>query len=98
MRADRELTYRIDRLPEVPEALAFLVAESGLDPRDAYATFNMGAGFAIFVAAGAADGAVAAARAAGYRALVAGRVEAGPRQVLLEPLGVSYLGEDLEVR
>ena len=44
MRADRELTYRIDRFPEVPEVLEFLVAYSGLGAGEAYATFNMGAG------------------------------------------------------
>ncbi len=47
MRADRELTYRVERLPEVPEVLAFVVANRGLAPREAYATFNMGAGFAL---------------------------------------------------
>ncbi len=98
MRADRELSYRIDRLPEVPEVLAFLVGALGLDPKEAYATFNMGAGFALFTGAGAGDAAVAAARAAGHEALVAGRVEKGPRQVILEPLGVTYAGDDLEVR
>jgi phosphoribosylformylglycinamidine cyclo-ligase len=98
MRADRELTYRIDRLPEVPEVLGFLVAESGLEPWDAYATFNMGAGFAVFTAAGGAEAAASAARATGHCALVAGRVEAGSRQVVLEPLEVVYASEDLEVR
>ena len=98
MRADRELTYRIRRLPEVPDVLAFLVSETGLDARQAYATFNMGAGFAVFTAPGAGRGAVAAARAAGHQAVVAGIVEEGPRQVVLEPVEVSYLSEDLDVR
>ncbi len=98
MRADRELTYRIERLPEVPEVLAFLVSGIGLDATQAYGTFNMGAGFAVFTAAGAGDAAAAAAGAAGHRAIVAGRVEEGPRQVVLEPLGVTYPSADLELR
>jgi len=98
MRADRELTYRIEQLPDVPEVLEFLVRNAGLGPAEAYATFNMGAGFAVFTAAGAGDAAVAAARAAGHEALVAGRVEEGPRQVILEPLEVTYVSEDLDVR
>jgi len=98
MRADRELTYRVDRLPEVPEVLAFLVDTAGLDPRDAYATFNMGAGFAVFTAPGAAGAVEAAAREAGHEALLAGRVEKGPRQVVLEPVGVTYRGDDLDLR
>ena len=98
MRADRELTYRVERLPEVPEVLAFVVANRGLAPREAYATFNMGAGFALFTAPGAGGEAVAAARAAGHEALLAGHVETGPRQVILEPIGVTYSSEDLQVR
>jgi phosphoribosylformylglycinamidine cyclo-ligase len=98
MRADRELTYRIDRLPEVPDVLEFLVASSGIGAREAYATFNMGAGFALYTAPGSGDDAVASAREAGHVALVAGRVEAGPREVVLEPLGVTYCAGDLVVR
>jgi phosphoribosylformylglycinamidine cyclo-ligase len=98
MRADRELTYRIDRLPEVPEVLEFLVGKAGLEPSEAYATFNMGAGFALFTASGSGRDAVEAARAAGHAALLAGRVEEGPRQVVLEPIEVTYRGDELDVR
>jgi phosphoribosylformylglycinamidine cyclo-ligase len=98
MRAERELTYRIGVLPEVPEVLAFMVEQARLGPREAYGTFNMGAGFALFVAAGAGQDAVGACRSAGYGALVAGVVEAGPRRVVLEPLGLSYESSELELR
>ena len=40
---------------------------AGLDDREAYSTFNMGAGFALFVAADDAERAVAVARKAGRR-------------------------------
>lgn len=98
MRAARRLTYRIERLPDVPEVLAALVDWAGLDEREAYATFNMGAGFALFVADGAGRAAVAAAQAAGHRALVAGRVEEGERRVVLEPIGETYEDDELELR
>jgi phosphoribosylformylglycinamidine cyclo-ligase len=98
MRADRELTYRIDALPVVPEVLAFMVERAGLDPAEAYGTFNMGAGFSLFVAAGAGRDAVAACIAAGHEALVAGRVEQGPRRVVLQPIGVVYESTELELR
>jgi phosphoribosylformylglycinamidine cyclo-ligase len=42
MRPARALTYRIERLPEVPEVLGFLAGEAGLDAHAAYSTFNMG--------------------------------------------------------
>jgi len=98
MRAERELSYRIDVLPEVPEVLAFIVERARLDQREAYGTFNMGAGFALFVAAGTGRDAVAACTSAGYEALVAGVVEEGPRQVVLEPIGVRFGSSDLKLR
>ena len=58
----------------------------------------MGAGYAVYCAAGEAGGGARRRRAgSGCRALVAGRVEEGPRQVVLEPLGVSYDGSQLEL-
>ena len=33
----------------------------------------------------------------GLGALIAGRVEEGPRQVILEPVGVRFAGEELEL-
>ena len=98
MRADRRLGYRLTALPEVPEVLAFMVERAGLDAREAYGTFNMGAGFALFVAAGAGEAAVAASRGAGYEAMLAGRVEAGERRVVIEPIGVTYDASELDVR
>lgn len=98
MRANRELTYRLERLPPVPEVLEFLVEHADLGAGEAFGTFNMGAGFAVFTAPGAGHEAVEAARSAGQLALVAGRVEEGPRRVILEPVGVTYDTEDLELR
>jgi phosphoribosylformylglycinamidine cyclo-ligase len=98
MRADRELTYRIDVLPAVPEVLTFMVERAGLDPAEAYGTFNMGAGFVVFVGAGCGQDAVAACRDAGYEALVAGVVEDGRRRVVLVPIEVVYESSELELR
>ncbi|MCU0862170.1 MAG: AIR synthase related protein [Planctomycetes bacterium] len=98
MRHPAVLTYRFDRLPEVPEVLRFLQRETGSDDREAYGNLNMGAGFALFVAAGDAARTVAIAAAAGVPALVAGKVEAGPKQVVIEPLGLTFGADDLHVR
>jgi phosphoribosylformylglycinamidine cyclo-ligase len=97
MRPTRELSYRIERLPAVPEVLGFLVGEAGLDSHAAYSTFNMGCGYALYCAGGAGDEIVALAEGLGMRALVAGVVEEGPRQVILEPLGVRFSGDELEL-
>jgi phosphoribosylformylglycinamidine cyclo-ligase len=97
MRLPKPLTYRIDRLPEVPAVLQFLVAEAGLEAHAAYSTFNMGSGYAIYCAPGAAEPVVGIARSLGLNALLAGRVEEGPRQVILEPVGVRFGGQELEL-
>jgi phosphoribosylformylglycinamidine cyclo-ligase len=97
MRPVKQLSYRIERLPPVPAVLGFLVEQAGMDAQAAYSTFNMGSGYALYCGAGDGERIVAIARGLGLDALVAGRVEEGPRQVLLEPVGVSYRGEQLEL-
>jgi phosphoribosylformylglycinamidine cyclo-ligase len=98
MRADRALTYRIGALPPVPEVLAFIADSLHLDARSAFGTFNMGTGFAVFVRPGAAPSVIAAAESCGFSALQGGVVEDGPRRVLLEPVKLSYSGEELQLR
>ncbi|HEY8471236.1 MAG TPA: AIR synthase-related protein [Natronosporangium sp.] len=98
MRANRELSYRITALPPVPPALQFIVDTLRLPVEEAYGTFNMGAGLALFCPAGEGRRAVEVAAGAGYEAMVAGVVEAGPRRVLLEPVGVTFQDEELQLR
>ena len=97
MRPSRALTYRIERLPPVPAVLSFLVEQARLDAHAAYSTFNMGSGYALYCAAGAGEAIVTVAERLGLSALVAGHVEEGPRQVILEPVGVRFAGEELEL-
>jgi phosphoribosylformylglycinamidine cyclo-ligase len=97
MRSPRRLTYRISELPEVPEVLAFLAQRARLDAHAAYSTFNMGCGFAVCCASGQAAAIIETATQLGLRALLGGVVEDGPRQVLLEPVGVRYAGDELEL-
>ena len=97
MRPPRPLTYRIERLPEVPEVLSFLVAEAGLDPKAAYSTFNMGAGYALYCPAGEGERVIGAAASVGLGAFIAGHVEEGPRQVILEPADIRFESSQLEL-
>jgi phosphoribosylformylglycinamidine cyclo-ligase len=98
LRHPAALTYRIHTVPPVPPVLAFIQHETGQDNREAYGTLNMGAGFALFVAAGDAHQVVEIARGLGVAAWVAGTVEAGPKQVLIEPLDISFGHDDLQLR
>ena len=98
MRHRASFTYRMHTLPDVPPVLSFICEQAGLSDRDAYGTFNMGAGFALFLAAGDAEQAAALARKAGVAAWVAGAVEAGEKRLLIEPLGLAYEGSSLGLR
>ncbi len=95
MRPQRELTYRIRALPPVPPVLAFLAEHAGLDLAAANSTLNMGAGFAVYCRPGDGPRVVEHARELHLDALLAGAVEEGPRQVILEPLDVTFAGTQL---
>ena len=91
-------TYRIHTVPQVPTVLKFIQQHAGQDDREAYSTLNMGAGFALFVPARDAERTVAIAKAQGVEAIVAGRVEAGVKQLVIEPINVTFAGADLQLR
>jgi phosphoribosylformylglycinamidine cyclo-ligase len=98
LRHTKSLTYRITRIPAVPPVLKFIQEQAKQDDHEAYGTLNMGAGFALFVKAADAERVVALSKQAGVDAIVAGRVEAGPKQVVIEPIGVTYGADDLALR
>jgi phosphoribosylformylglycinamidine cyclo-ligase len=98
LRHPKPLRYVVDRIPEVPAVLRFIQREAGLDDHEAYGTLNMGAGFALYMAAADAARTVEVAAGCGLRALVAGRVEAGPKELRIEPLGLHYAGDELQLR
>jgi len=91
-------TYRIHSVPAVPPVLQFIQRHARQDDREAYSTLNMGAGFALFVAPADAQRTVDIANALGIPALVAGSVEAGAKQLLIEPLGLAFGTDDLQLR
>ena len=72
------LTYRIERLPEVPEVLSFLVEQAGLDAAAAYSTFNMGSGYARLLRGRRRSGDRRARRGVGPAAVLAGTWRTGP--------------------
>ncbi len=98
MRHPGAFTYRMATLPPVPPVLKFIVDSSRMDLREAYGSLNMGAGFALFLPESAVKDAVKISERQGFQAIAAGRVEAGPKQVLIDPLGIEYAGESLNLR
>ena len=98
LRHPKALTYRVHTLPPVPPVLRFMQQQAAMDDAEAYGTLNMGAGFALFVHGDDAERTVATARAQGIEAWVAGRVEAGPKQLFIEPIGVHWGADELQLR
>jgi phosphoribosylformylglycinamidine cyclo-ligase len=98
MRHRSSLTYRIRSVPPVPIVLSFLQHQCHLSDQEAYGSLNMGAGFAVFVRPEKVSDAIAAARSVGIKGWDAGSVEAGARRVVIEPITVEYLSDDLQLR
>ena len=101
MRLAEPFVYRLTAVPPRPPAVFDFLCRSGpVDVREMYATFNMGAGFAAYVAAGDAERCVALATAAGYEAWIGGRVrKQGDRKAVeVVPLGLTFEADTLNVR
>ncbi len=98
MRSTRALRYVVDTLPDVPPVLSLLVEGANLPPSEAYGTFNMGAGFVVYLAEAGVEKAIGVAARAGFSLLRAGHVEKGPRSVVVRPLGITFEGDSLSIR
>ena len=98
MRATKAYTYRIDSIPEPPAELVYLQEQASLDDTEMYSTFNMGAGFALFMPEADVPRALAVAMAGGYQAWMAGRVIPGQRQVIIEPKHLAFASDSLRIR
>jgi phosphoribosylformylglycinamidine cyclo-ligase len=100
MRLEEPFVYEITDPREPLPLFKFLMEAGPIDSREAYATFNMGVGFAAYVAPSAVEATLAAARAAGHEAWVAGKVrKKGSRKAVVIPsLGIEFDGSTLQVR
>jgi phosphoribosylformylglycinamidine cyclo-ligase len=98
MRAERDFRYRMHALPEPGPLFDFLRAQAHMDASEAYGNLNMGAGFAVYLPEADAGTVLEVAARHGIPAWLAGTVEEGPREVVLEPLGIRFAGESLGVR
>jgi phosphoribosylformylglycinamidine cyclo-ligase len=98
LRHPGRFTYRIHTVPPVTPVLKFIQTHAQQDDQEAYSTLNMGAGFALFVPATDAARTVEVAQAQGISAWVAGQVEEGPKRLLIEPLGIEFGEDALQLR
>ncbi len=100
MRLEEPFVYEITA-PRPPPALFEFMMEAGpIERREAYATFNMGVGFAAYVAPETAAAVLEVARATGYDAWLAGHVkkEGARKAVVVPSIGLTFEGDTLQVR
>ncbi len=98
MRATQTFSYVMDTLPPVADEFTFIQEKSSAEDKEMYGNFNMGAGFAIYVPADQAQQVVDLAAKQNLKAWLAGRVEAGPKQVVIKPKDITFGGDTLAVR
>jgi phosphoribosylformylglycinamidine cyclo-ligase len=100
MRLEEPFVYEIAQPGEIPALFRFLMQAGPISLREAYATFNMGVGFAAIVSPPAVAATLAAAKAAGHAAWVAGTVrQEGQRKAVCVPSAdLVFEGDTLQVR
>jgi phosphoribosylformylglycinamidine cyclo-ligase len=99
MRATQNnLKYIIHDIFDPQPEFAVIQKLARMSDRDMYATFNMGAGFAILTQPEVAQLVVDIAAANNLKAWIAGRVETGNKAVVIEPKNITYQANELEVR
>jgi phosphoribosylformylglycinamidine cyclo-ligase len=100
MRLEEPFVYRMTAAPTPPTVFNFIMEQGPLEQREAYATFNMGAGFAVYVDSADADATLRIATQNGYQAWIGGHVhrEGTRKAVEIVPLGITFEGETLQVR
>ena len=100
-RAPQPFTYRIHTMPTMQPLFPFLQEMLGYDDEEMYSSYIMNIGFALFMPEREAGRFVRLGNKQGwpYRAFIAGRVETGPKRVIIEPLGNLELpGDSMQIR
>ncbi len=98
MRANKDYTYEIENIPTPQPLFDFIQKNSEFSDEEMYATFNMGAGFAVYVPNEIADKVIEIASLNNFKAWRGGVVKSGPKQVIIKSKNITYGAESLEVR
>lgn len=98
MRANAAYTYEIETILEPHPEFDVMQQESGVDDAEMYGNFNMGVGFALFVAPADTEKVLAVAKQNGVKAIRGGTVKRGEKQVIIKPKSLRFAADTLEVR
>jgi len=100
MRLTEPFVYRLTEIRQPPAVFQFIRQAGPVSEREAYATFNMGVGFAVYVRPDDATACLKLAAEMGYVGWQGGIVlKNGQRKAVeIEPLGITFEAETLQVR
>lgn len=98
MRAKGEFSYILDFIPKPQPIFDLIKKYSNSSNKDMYETYNMGAGFAIFVPKSEVEKVLNIAKIHKIKAWDAGVVEKGDKKVLIRPLNIEFGEKDLVIR
>lgn len=100
MRLDEPFVYRLTDVKEPLPIFKFIMDNGPVDRVEAYATFNMGAGFAVYVDPADAQRVVRLAETLRHHAWIAGTVrKQGERKAVeIVPLNITFEADSLKVR
>jgi phosphoribosylformylglycinamidine cyclo-ligase len=100
MRAKQNFTYRMHDLPPAMPVFDFMQEHLDVGDADAemFGNYNMGAGYAIYVPQKEVESTIDICEQNEKKAWHAGNVEAGPKQLIIEPKNLVFSGASLAVR
>ncbi|EKD90811.1 MAG: hypothetical protein ACD_30C00089G0009 [uncultured bacterium] len=108
MRSKRNFSYIVDFVPKPQPVFEFIQRHTNSSDKDMYETYNMGAGFAVFVPPSQVQKVLqifkkneqVLSRFARnkIKAWDAGFIKKGERKVVINPLRLEFLGEELILR
>jgi len=99
MRPVQPFAYVIDHIPVPHPVFSFIQEHGPVENQEAYANLNMGAGFAFYVREADVTKLLSIAHSHGLSALRAGTISSSKtKKVVINPLGLEYLGSTLGVR
>ncbi len=98
MRVDRDFSYILETVPTPQPVFRFIQEHSGNDNAEMYGTFNMGAGFALYMPKTDIQKAQKIASKHRLKTWGAGYIEKGEKCVVIKPKHITFSSKTLSVR
>ena len=98
MRARPDFTYILEKIFKPQPVFDFIKEKANLSDHEMYQTYNMGQDFAIFVPEKESLKTIKIIKKNGFRAIDAGFLEKGKKQLVIKPINLVFSGETLDLR